>query len=58
MPQKVKLKKAQRRAQHLDWQPGLESEMRPRPLADDPSCRDSNKLQGKVALITGGDSGR
>src|SRR6266511_3515335 len=57
MPQKVKLKKAQRRAQHQDWQPGLESEMRPRPLADDPTYRDSNKLQGKVAFITGGDSG-
>ncbi len=57
MPQKVKPKKAQRPAQHQDRQPGLESEMKPRPQADDPSYRGSNKLRGKVALITGGDSG-
>lgn len=31
--------------------------MRPQPQADDPSYRGSNKLPGKVALITGGDSG-
>lgn len=57
MPQKVKPKKAQRPRQHQDRQPGLESEMRPKPQADDPSYRGSGKLQGKVALITGGDSG-
>ena len=57
MPQKVKPKKAQRPAQHQDRQPGLESEMKPKPIADDPSYRGSGKLQGKVALITGGDSG-
>jgi arginase family enzyme len=57
MPQKVKPKKAQRPEQHQDRQPGLESEMRPKPEADDPSYRGSGKLQGKVALITGGDSG-
>jgi NAD(P)-dependent dehydrogenase (short-subunit alcohol dehydrogenase family) len=38
-------------------QPGVESEMRPRPQAEAPSYRGSGKLQGKVALITGGDSG-
>src|SRR5688572_24824460 len=37
--------------------PGLESEMTPRPQADDPKHRGSGKLRGKVALITGGDSG-
>ncbi|HEV2295151.1 MAG TPA: SDR family oxidoreductase [Tepidisphaeraceae bacterium] len=37
--------------------PGLESEMRPRPKADDPKYKGSGKLRGKVALITGGDSG-
>jgi NADP-dependent 3-hydroxy acid dehydrogenase YdfG len=31
--------------------------MRPRPRADDPSARGAGKLDGKVALITGGDSG-
>lgn len=43
--------------QHQDQQPGRESEMTPRPKADDPQYRGSGKLQGKVALITGGDSG-
>jgi NAD(P)-dependent dehydrogenase (short-subunit alcohol dehydrogenase family) len=57
MPQKVKPKKAQRPEQHQDRQPGLEYKMKPQPKADDPSYRGSGKLQGKVALITGGDSG-
>src|SRR5215203_5677021 len=43
--------------QHQERQPGIESEMTPRPRADDPAHRGSGKLQGKVALITGGDSG-
>ena len=43
--------------QHQDEQPGRESEMTPQPKADDPQYRGSGKLQGKVALITGGDSG-
>ena len=43
--------------QHQDQQPGRESEMTPRPKADDPGYRGSGKLQDKVALITGGDSG-
>src|SRR5687767_11927558 len=37
--------------------PGLESEMRPRPKYEAPSYRAAGKLEGKVALITGGDSG-
>ncbi|RIH82007.1 General stress protein 39 [Calidithermus terrae] len=37
--------------------PGLESEMRPRPKAEDPGYRGCGKLEGKVALVTGGDSG-
>jgi NAD(P)-dependent dehydrogenase (short-subunit alcohol dehydrogenase family) len=37
--------------------PGLESEMSPRPMYQAPKYRGSEKLQGKVALITGGDSG-
>ena len=43
--------------QHQDQQPGRESEMTPQPKADDPQYRGSGKLQDKVALITGGDSG-
>jgi NAD(P)-dependent dehydrogenase (short-subunit alcohol dehydrogenase family) len=57
MPQKVKPKEAQRPEQHQDRQPGLEYKMRPQPKADDPSQLGSDKLKGKVALITGGDSG-
>ena len=37
--------------------PGTESQMTPRPRAEDPLYRGSGKLSGKVALITGGDSG-
>jgi NAD(P)-dependent dehydrogenase (short-subunit alcohol dehydrogenase family) len=44
-------------AQHQERQPGIEAEMTPRPGADDPRYRGSGKLHGKVALITGGDSG-
>lgn len=44
-------------AQHQDRQPGLESTMYPEPvyLADD--YRAAGKLTGKVAIVTGGDSG-
>jgi NAD(P)-dependent dehydrogenase (short-subunit alcohol dehydrogenase family) len=38
-------------------QPGKESEMTPKPEAEKASHRGSGKLEGKVALITGGDSG-
>jgi NAD(P)-dependent dehydrogenase (short-subunit alcohol dehydrogenase family) len=38
-------------------QPGHESEMTPKPKSDDAEHRGSGKLQEKVALITGGDSG-
>jgi NAD(P)-dependent dehydrogenase (short-subunit alcohol dehydrogenase family) len=37
--------------------PALESEMEPKPIYDDPNYKGSGKLQNKVALITGGDSG-
>ena len=43
--------------QQQDQQPGIESEMTPKPQADDDKYRGSGKLEGKVALITGGDSG-
>ncbi len=37
--------------------PGSESKMTPKPQADDANYRGSGKLQNKVALITGADSG-
>jgi NAD(P)-dependent dehydrogenase (short-subunit alcohol dehydrogenase family) len=43
--------------QHQDHQPGIEQEMTPAPEYIRPSYRGSGKLQDKVALITGGDSG-
>ncbi|GGC74221.1 NAD(P)-dependent oxidoreductase [Thalassobacillus devorans] len=43
--------------QHQDRQPGFENEMKPLPEFDDKSYKGSGKLQGKVAIITGGDSG-
>ncbi|MDF2682733.1 MAG: short-chain dehydrogenase/reductase, partial [Brevibacillus sp.] len=44
-------------AQHQNQQPGIESEMNPRPDAFYPHYKANGKLQGKVAIITGGDSG-
>ncbi|QQZ08249.1 SDR family oxidoreductase [Heyndrickxia vini] len=43
--------------QHQNQQPGIESEMNPLPKSIDPSYKGSGKLQGKVAIVTGGDSG-
>ncbi|MFE6794722.1 SDR family oxidoreductase [Paenibacillus chitinolyticus] len=44
-------------AQHQPRQPGIESEMIPRPIAENPYYTGSGKLLDRVALITGGDSG-
>lgn len=44
-------------AQHQDRQPGLESLMNPKPVAEDEAYTGSGKLKGKVAIISGGDSG-
>lgn len=38
-------------------QPGMEYNMSPRPISENKTYRGSGKLLGKVALITGGDSG-
>lgn len=43
--------------QHQDQQPGSEAEMTPKPQSRGSHYRAAGKLQGKVALITGGDSG-
>jgi NAD(P)-dependent dehydrogenase (short-subunit alcohol dehydrogenase family) len=43
-------------AQHQE-EPGLEADLRLRPQYEAPAYRAAGKLQGKAALITGGDSG-
>lgn len=43
--------------QQQDRLVGLEYLMFPRPIYDNPNYRGSSKLKGKVAIITGGDSG-
>lgn len=43
--------------QHQDCMPGLEYLMVPRPISENPCHIPSDKLKGKVAIITGGDSG-
>src|SRR5687767_1390625 len=49
--------KLQRPAQTQSRQPGHEHKMQPRPKVAPPEYHGSGKLQDKVALITGGDSG-
>src|SRR5437016_13758330 len=53
MPKEKKLQPPQ----HQRRQPGREHKMKPRPQAEDEKHRGSGKLQDKVAIITGGDSG-
>jgi NAD(P)-dependent dehydrogenase (short-subunit alcohol dehydrogenase family) len=53
MPEKTQ----QRPPQHQERQPGLEKEMTPKPTHSRQTKGGSGRLQGKVALITGGDSG-
>ena len=53
MPRQKKLQPRQ----HQQRRPGREHEMKPRPRSDDEKYRGSGKLQNKVAIITGGDSG-
>nr|WP_090890841.1 SDR family oxidoreductase [Evansella caseinilytica] len=43
--------------QHQDRHPGLEYVMMPRPIAENPYYTGAGKLQDKIAIITGGDSG-
>lgn len=43
--------------QEQEKQPGIEKEMSPEPIYDDKDYKGADKLKGKVALITGGDSG-
>jgi len=43
--------------QHQNQQPGVESNMKPLPEYESSDYKAAGKLQGKVAIITGGDSG-
>ena len=43
--------------QEQEGLPGSEQEMTPKPIYDYPEKKGSGKMNGKVALITGGDSG-
>ena len=43
--------------QHQNQQPGKESSMQPKPQYNNPNYKAAGKLTGKVAVITGGDSG-
>src|SRR5438034_1636822 len=53
MPREKKLQPPQ----HQQQRPGREHKMKPRPKAEDEKHQGTGKLQGKVAIITGGDSG-
>jgi NAD(P)-dependent dehydrogenase (short-subunit alcohol dehydrogenase family) len=53
----AKRKRKQRSAQSQKRQPGIESRMIPKPEFESPEYHGSGKLKGKVAIITGGDSG-
>jgi len=55
--QQEKQGQAQRPAQEQERRPGEESQMTPRPQQERPEYKACGKLDGKVALITGGDSG-
>ena len=50
-------KEDQQPPQHQDQRPGNEALMDPQPVYDYPEKKGSGKLDGKIALITGGDSG-
>ncbi len=54
--QKSNEKKPVRKPQAQE-RPGQESEMSPKPVSDRPDEKGCEKLQGKIALISGGDSG-
>lgn len=54
--QKGNEKKQLRKPQHQQ-RPGIEKKLTPQPIFDYPDKKGTNKLHGKIALITGADSG-
>ena len=57
MPQDGQKQKQTLPPQHQDHRPGSETEMHPAPEFESYEYKAAGKLQGKAALITGGDSG-
>lgn len=57
MPAKTQPKKPLRPKQQQHRRPGLETDMKPQPEATRPKPDGAGKLDGQVAIITGGDSG-
>lgn len=57
MPAKPQPKKPVRPKQKQNRRPGIEAEMKPQPEASRPKPDGAGKLDGQVAIITGGDSG-
>ena len=57
MPTDPDRQQEERPAQHQPRQPGIQSQMDPQPVSVPEGYRGSGKLEGKVALVTGGDSG-
>ncbi|MDQ3587612.1 MAG: SDR family oxidoreductase [Actinomycetota bacterium] len=57
MPDEFERQQENRPAQHQPRQPGLESQMDPKPVTVPEHYRGTGKLEGRVALVTGGDSG-
>jgi NAD(P)-dependent dehydrogenase (short-subunit alcohol dehydrogenase family) len=57
MNERYKRQQEDRPAQEQERQPGLEHEMEPRPETFAPEYRGSGKLENRVALVSGGDSG-
>ncbi|WP_346316906.1 glucose 1-dehydrogenase [Chitinophaga sp. YIM B06452] len=55
--QKSNKKKDIRPPQHQNRQPGIEAKMQPLPVAEKDTRPAGGKLQDKIAVITGGDSG-
>jgi hypothetical protein len=43
--------------EHQEQRPGIQKEMQQKPKSTNPEYKGSGKLKGKVALITGADSG-
>ncbi|OPA80897.1 NAD(P)-dependent oxidoreductase [Paenibacillus selenitireducens] len=57
MPQSQSKQQPIQPPQHQNQQPGIESQMNPRPLFEGKNYKPAGKLTGKVAIISGGDSG-
>jgi NAD(P)-dependent dehydrogenase (short-subunit alcohol dehydrogenase family) len=52
-----KMKLQEQRPPQQQERPGSQAEMKPQPMTEDREYRPAGKLLGKIALVTGGDSG-